>query len=267
MGAAGLGRVGLGEEGAPPLRAGSYTETRAELPGGETGPDPGVLGAVLVPFPAPHPASLFLWVGGMTCADSHNPQPHSFISGIHFLGVGEGILGLPLGDGLPGRAWGGGQSSPCPPSLQRTWPSPAGPSLTHRRQLWFGRQSWGRTASEDRRWGIRLGRTASSATHLNLLSLYLILWVVAPKLQTAAPRPLQSQLLGCVPLPRTRELATHPRAESYLGDMPFTEGPRFEPRELQPERGVIPPGDPPRLVVEKARGVWAQGPRTSLLPL
>lgn len=200
----------------------------------------------------------------MTCAGSHHPQPHScIISGVHVLGVGGGVLSLPMG-GWPARqgvVW--GQPSPCPPSLQRTWPSPPGPSLTRRRQLWFGCQSWGRKASEDRRWGTRPGRAASSATHPDLpelSGLYPILGAGAPKLPTAPPLPSRTSSWGVCQShrpgnwPHILELNL-----TWATCLSFTEGPRFEPRELQPERGHSP-GDPPRLV-EKARGVWAQGPQ------
>lgn len=218
MGAAGLERVGLGEEGAPPLRAGSCTETGAELPGGETGPDPGVPGAVLVPFPAP--------LGGWYDLCWLTPPSASFLHHLRGSCPGSGGRGTePPHGGLACQAGCSmGATFPLPsfPPEDLAQPPRPQPDSPQAAVVWLpelgaeglrgqemGHQAWeGSFLCHPP----RPARAVRPLPHTRSGS---------PQAADCAPPALQNQLLGCVPIPQTRELATHPRAESHLGNMPF----------------------------------------------
>lgn len=154
--AAGPGRVGLQEEGAPPPRAGSKAETRAFWSGSWTRPrspqgcpasNPPPSAAQLcrvadVTRARPHPSlrEFTSWKteGG---TDTHPPQLPAEGRGWQGKLRGWAVKGNPLHTPLR-------SALPLGPGL-----SPAGSSLTHRRQLWFGLPGVGVGAAEDTSWG------------------------------------------------------------------------------------------------------------------
>ena len=160
-----------------------------------------------------------------------------------------------MGKGREGEAAGGGQPplSPLPhgPGL-----SPAGSSLTHHRQLWFGLRGGGGGA-EDTGWGISLAEQLPRTPDPVLVRAteppepggqdgqppLPCAGVDHPQLQKASGpcRPRTPVALS----PQTRELAP---GQSYLG--PSNGGPRSEPRESLP----------PPLAVSRERRAWHLGP-------
>lgn len=128
-----------------------------------------------------------------------------------------------------GRAWRAREKQlphfPCLPlPSQGPGPSPAGSSLTHRRQLWFGMPGLGAGGSrgqemEHQAWGSSFFRQPPHPARDVEMVPCPQGWQLPCSKLPPAPRPCGTSTVGQALSTQTREMITRPGAASYLGDI------------------------------------------------